>query len=438
MANRKAFIVFFGLLLAVQMFFVSQVAAQEGNVDSKDIERLERLIKEQQKQLESLQQQVKQLKQTATDAQAQAKEAKSEAKLATTAVQTSMGNLDESRNTVYSTPGRVKLAISGQLNRAVNIANDGKNTKAYYVDNDVSNSRVRFVGTAKATDDLTIGSRIEVAIAPNESSDVSQGNEESGDFFDQRWAEVSLDSKRFGKLSLGKGDTASNNSAEVDLSKTDVVQYASIADIAGGLLFRQTSSDTLTAVSVSDAFKDLDGLSRRSRVRYDTPTFSGFHLATSLVSDQRYDGSLWWGGKGFGFKAAGAAAVAFPNQDDTDHQYNGSFSLLHEATGLNLTFSAGLLERDNQGDASNFYTKAGWLTRFFSFGETAFGVDYTRSVNLPTGRDDGYSVGAAAVQQLEDYGTELYIQYRIYSLDRDADPNVQDINVGSIGARVKF
>jgi hypothetical protein len=249
---------------------------------------------------------------------------------------------------------------------------------------------------------------------------------------------VSLDSKRFGKLSLGKGDTASNNSAEVDLSKTDIIQYSSIADMAGGLLFRQTNGDTLTDVSVSDAFKNLDGLGRRNRVRYDTPTFYGFHLATSAVSDQRYDASLWWGGQGFGFKAAGAAAVAFPNEDDTDFQYDGSFSLLHEDTGLNLTLSAGLKERDNQGDEENFYAKVGWLTTFFSFGETGFGVDYTRSLNFPTGRDDGYSVGAAAVQQFEEYGTEIYLQYRHHSLDRDVEPSVQDINVGTIGARVKF
>jgi cell division protein FtsB len=439
MTKGKAFIIFVPLLLAVQIFFVNTVAAQEGTVDSKDVERLERLIKEQQQQLESLQQQVKQLKQIATDAQTQAKEAKSETNVAETAVQAKIGELDVSRNTVYSSTGKVKLAISGQVNRAVNMVDDGKNTKAYYVDNDVSNSRVRFVGTAKATDDLTLGSRIEVAIAPNESSDVSQGNEDSGNFFDQRWAEVSLGSKRFGKLSLGKGDSASNNSAEVDLSKVDVIAYAGVADIAGGILFREKNGDdTLTNVSVSDAFKDLDGLSRRNRVRYDTPTFSGFHLATSAISNQRYDGSLWWSGQGYGFKAAGAVAVAYPNQDNTDLQYDGSFSLLHEATGLNLTLSAGLQERDNQGDAENTYVKVGWLTRFLSFGETAFAVDYTQSLNLPTGTDDGYSVGAAAVQQFENYGTELYMQYRLYSLDRDADPNVQDINVGTIGARVKF
>jgi hypothetical protein len=42
------------------------------------------------------------------------------------------------------------------------------------------------------------------------------------------------------------------------------------------------------------------------------------------------------------------------------------------------------------------------------------------------------------VQQFEDYGTELYLQYRLYSLDRDVEPDVGDINVGTIGARVKF
>ena len=179
-------------------------------------------------------------------------------------------------------------------------------------------------------------------------------------------------------------------------------------------------------------------MNRRNRVRYDTPTFYGFHLAGSLISDERYDASLWWGGQGYGFKAAGAAAFAYPNEDDTDFQYDGSFSLLHEGTGLNLTLSAGLLERDNQDDAGNLYGKAGWLTRFFSFGETAFGVDYTRSLNLPTDSDDGYSVAAAAVQQFEEYGTEIYLLYRLHSLDRDAAPSVQDISVGSIGARVKF
>jgi hypothetical protein len=333
---------------------------------------------------------------------------------------------------------RAKLSLSGWVNRMVNIVDDGKNTDAYFVDNDDAESRINLVGTVTATDDLTIGSRIELTIAPNKSGNVSQKNQEVNNIFDQRWVEASLASKRFGKLSLGKGDTASMNTAAADLSQTGIIAYATITDVAGGMLFREKDGDTLTDVSIFDALHNFDGLNRQNRIRYDTPTYHGFSLAASVISDERYDGALRWGGQGYGFKAIGAAAFAYPNKDDTDFQYDGSFSLLHEDTGLNLTLSAGLLDRDNQDDAQNFYGKLGWLTRFFSVGQTAFGVDYTRSLNLPTEDDDGYSVGAAAVQQFEEYGTEIYLLYRLHSLDRDVAPDVHDISVGSIGTRVKF
>ena len=418
MKKKRAFIIFIGLLLATQAFFVGPVAAEEVTVDAAVLEKLQKIIQDQQEQLDALKKQVDGLQKTPTPAVAAA---------------------PAPAKSVTSGQDKVKLAVSGQVNQMVNVVDDGKNTTAYFVGNDNSNSRVRFVGTAKATEDLTLGSRLEVAFDSNESGDVSQDNETAGDFINVRWADVTMASKSYGKLWLGRGDTASNNTAEIDLSKTGVIGYSSIADTAGGMLFREKSgNNSLTSVSIGDAFKNQDGLSRQSRARYDTPSFWGFHLAGSAVSDQRYDGALFWGGQGYGFKAAGAAAIAEPNKDDSDLQYDGSFSILHEGTGLNLTASAGLLDRDDEGDPTNLYLKGGWLTRFFSVGQTGFGVDYTRSMNLPTGRDKGYSVGGAVVQQFEDYGTELYLQYRLYSLDRDVAPSVENMNVGTIGARVKF
>jgi len=189
-------------------------------------------------------------------------------------------------------------------------------------------------------------------VTSNESSEVSQDDESPGEFTDLRWAEVSLHSKTWGKLSLGKGDTASNNSAEVDLSQTDVIQYSNFASIMGGMKFRD-KNDNLTSITVSDAFDNLDGLSRKNRVRYDTPTYAGFGFSTSVIEDQRYDAALTWGGKGYGLKAAGALAFADPNEDDAGNQYDGSFSLLHENSGLNFTLSAGVLELDNQGDQTS-------------------------------------------------------------------------------------
>lgn len=336
----------------------------------------------------------------------------------------------------------VTLAISGQINRAMNFANDGKSTKYYNVDNDASNSRVRFVGTGDVTDDVTLGTKIEVAIAPNESSQVNQENEDAGnlnngssDFFDERYVEVWADSERFGKLSLGKGDSASNNTAEVDLSGTDVIQYASVADIAGGLLFR-ADDDDLTDITVSDAFLDFDGLSRQNRIRYDTPRFHGFALAASAISNQRYDGGLTWAGEGYGLKMAAAAGLADRNVDDQNFRLDGSASVLHEDTGLNLTLSSGMDDTDDGGNPTNFYVKGGWIANLFDVGTTNFGIDYTRSSNNPTPSDHGFSVGGAVVQNLSDFGTQLYSQVRLYDLS--SDPSTESIWVGTVGTRVKF
>jgi hypothetical protein len=345
----------------------------------------------------------------------------------------------QSPSIIASGNDRTKLSISGQLNRAINFTNDGSSTQAYHIDNDASNSRVRFVGSSKISEDLTVSTRIEVAVAPDESSVVSQTNQAPGDYFNQRWAEISLTSETYGKLSIGKGDTASNTTAEVDLSKTDLVQYAGIADISGGMFFREKDDiRRLTSLKVSDSFKSGDGLSRQSRLRFDTPTRYGFRLAGSLVTNQQSDIALFYGTEKYGLKGAGAFAVSNPKQAGANLLYDGSFSLLHTSTGLNLTVSGAALDKIATKDRTNLYVKIGWLTNLTSMGYTAVGVDYTRSENAAATGDVGNSVGTAVVQAFEKFAAEIYFQYRIYSLDRAAGIKVADINVGTFGARVKF
>jgi len=418
----KAYSILFTLLFAAGVFGPELFVKKAFGQDTEKIQELQRIIEAQQQQLEAQRKMLQELK-TRVDSMAAEKE---------TTMQQPVAKV------VTSGQERVKLSISGMVNRAVNIVDDGEDTDAYFVDNDNAESRVTLLGTARINNDLTLGSKLELTIAPDKAGSVNQNKKEAGDVFEQRWADVSLTSKRFGELSLGKGFTASYGAASRDLSKTDVISYVTVADTAGGMLFRQEDDDTLTNLQVNQAFQSYDGLNRRSRVRYDTPTFNGFHLSTSLLTDQRYDAALWWGGQGYGFKAIGAALFADPKQDDTDLQYAGSFSLLHEDTGLNLTLSTGLLEHDSQSDGKNYYVKIGWIADFFSFGETAFAIDYDKTENQPTEDDDGYSAGVAVVQFFKNYGVELYALYRKYSLDRDVEPEVHDIDVVSIGSRVKF
>jgi hypothetical protein len=195
---------------------------------------------------------------------------------------------------VSSSQPKIKVSLSGQVNRAINFANDGDSTKAYFVDNDVSDSRFRVLGLANYNEDVRFGGPLEVAFSPNNSSDVSQDNEDAGDLIDVRRTETGVDSKRWGCVWLGEGSAGTDNVAEYDLSGLDVIMYAGVADIVGGLQF--TADGDLTGLTVADAFFDFDG-DRQNRVRYDTPVFGpGLQFSTSAGSDQRYDASLNWGG----------------------------------------------------------------------------------------------------------------------------------------------
>jgi len=422
------------------------VSAQPTAIDPQVLQQMQETIRQQQQQL---QQQAEQIKTQSEILHRLQQQISTLQQVASPPVQTTA---PQTVQTVPALPvvtsgnDKIKLALSGQINRAVVVANDGYNSTLYHVDNTASNSRIRFVGTAKASDDLSLGTRIEIAVSPDRSSAVSQQQKTLADtYFDQRWVEISLTSKSFGKLSIGKGDTASNTTAEIDLSKTDVIQYASITDMGGGFLFRSKSGtqgfipNGASNLKVSDAFNSFDGLSRQSRLRYDSPSLYGFSLAGSLVSNQRSDLALFWGGEGYGFKGAGAFAVSNPKLASAGLLYDGSFSLLHSVTGLNLTLSGALQQYTTRNDATNLYAKLGWLANFTSLGYTAFGVDYTRSEHMAQAGDKGYSVGAAVVQAFEKIATELYFQYRVFSLDRATGSTpVADINIGTFGARVKF
>lgn len=338
---------------------------------------------------------------------------------------------------VTSGNSKIKLTLSGQINRAMNVVGDGGGTTIYHVDNNVSNSRIRLVGTASVNDDLTLGTRLEMSFTADESSRVSQVNQAPGTYMNARWADISLTSKTYGKLSLGKGNTASYTTAAADLSKTDIVHYSSVADIAGGLLFRRKDG-RLTGTALSDVFTDYDGLNIKSRLRYDSPAFYGFSMAGSVLSERRSDIGLYWAGQGYGFEAAAGFGLADPRLAESGLQYDGSFSMLHTASGLNLTLSSGMLDKKRDRNAFSYYAKLGWLAALSRFGSTAFGVDLSRSENSSAVGDRGTSVGAAVVQEFKKFSSELYLQYRVYALKMGDGTPVHDMNVGTLGVRVKF
>ncbi|MDP5291884.1 hypothetical protein Q9290_06210 [Oceanimonas sp. CHS3-5] len=383
--------------------------------DTQELEQLKR-------QLGTLLDRVEQLEAQARDAEARADAAEARS-----------GSVSTSSPAISSGNDKIRVSVSGHVNRAMLVVDDGEETELYHVDNDSSSTRLRVIGEGDVSPELTVGTAIEVQLESNSSFAVSQDDESpSGDTISDRRLEVYFDHERLGKLWVGKGWTASDNSSEMDLSGTALVGYSSTADIAGGIKFRDDAGD-LSDSTVGDSFINLDGLGRADRLRYDTPSFGGAKLAVSAVEDSAWDAALSYSAD-YRYGSL-AAAVAYSDQESNDGQVNGSASFLH-TSGVSLTVAAG--ERDAGEQDPNFvYGKLGYQNQWFSAGNTAMSVDYHVANHAEFRSDKARSVGVQLVQNVDDWATELYVGYRNYDLER-ADESLDDVDALIAGARLKF
>ena len=334
----------------------------------------------------------------------------------------------------------IQLKVSGQVNRALLFTDDGNNTEEFFVDNDNSSTRFRFTGSGDVDSDTKVGFTIEVQMESNSTANVNQNNKTvGGNSFTERKLEIYIDSKRLGRVTLGQGDMASNGTSEVDLSGTGVIAYSGVVDFAGGILFNDKATNTLTGTSIGNVFSNLDGQSRRDRIRYDTPSFSGFKLSASAGDNGRWDGAARY--EGDMGDVAFEAAAAYGNDNNDNEIINGSFSVLHKTSGLSLTAAAGELDFDdntNPRDPMTYYVKLGWQTKNLTpLGKTAFAIDYSYNEEFGALGDEAEAYGLFMVQNIDRVGTELYAGIRNHEYTAPG-VNVDDILGVMFGARVKF
>ena len=409
----------------IAVCFVTAVSVYGADKDTLD--RLERIIKQQQAQIEAQQKALE-------DLQGQVEALKGQTAAATVKAAT------DSPAAVKTGNPRANIKIYGQVNKAVLYSDDGDDNNLYLVDNDNSSTRVGLLATINPGQRVEIGTKIEVEYQTNASNEVNQNDKRVDDTdFNKRHLDLWVDADNIGKFSLGWGSTASDGTSEVDLSGTGVIGYSSVGDMAGGQLFYDSDASALSGTRIGSVFSNMDGLGRDERIRYDSPAFNGFTGSASYITDGGGDFAVRYAAKMDGFKLAAAAAYANPGStsDSVDDQLAGSFSVLHD-TGFNGTIALGT--RDHKGDRDDggfFYTKFGYRARWCPLGVTSLSIDYGRYSDIATDGDDADTVGFQMVQDIQQWGTEAYMGYRYHKLDRSGT-DFDDINSIMTGMRVKF
>lgn len=340
----------------------------------------------------------------------------------------------------------MKLVVSGHINRLIQFKDNGTTSGFQHTTSIESRSRVRWVGTGKINDDLSIQTYIELGnrSASSTAQDLTTNGDNNGnanqDPLDERHIDMILTSKSLGKLWVGQGRTGSESTSEVDLSGTGLLSLNGDEFlVAAGEDFQRAG--VAIGRSIGQVQNNMDGLGRRDRIRYDTPKFAGFNITTSHGNSDARDIALRYGGSFGGVKVKAAIAWSDANLTET---VNGSASVL---LPFGLSFTVAAAEQDKSSlaniaagtDDPNFrYAKVGYKFKGIELGETRLFASYGQFNDLSARDEESETIAFGVIQIVEPLGIELQAGYANFSLDQPNVADPDDIDVITIGARVKF
>ncbi len=315
--------------------------------------------------------------------------------------------------------------VYGQVNPTVQSFDDGAKTTTNLVDNARSNSRVG-LWLREPTGAGLFSFNFETAIGAPQSSAFSQTNEPSWDWDRTkiRKVDLALKTESAGTFSFGQGSMATDGVAGSDFSGTTLAHSVSINDGVGSFFFRNEDG-SLSGIQVRSVNGDLDG-GRLGRVRYDSPSFSGFKFsaaygrdilstAPNADEDEFYDIALTYRQEYETFEVRAGIGYSVRDRFEAgeDKDTLGSLSVLFD-NGFNVSLAAG----SREGGGTYGYGKLGYKANWTDLGATAMSVDYYsgRDFNGTLVDDDFTSYAVGLTQNFNDYNVAAYLAAQRYDL----------------------
>mgnify|MGYP001444749151 CR=1 FL=1 len=348
---------------------------------------------------------------------------------------------------------KVSLTVSGHINENIMFWDDGSERNVYAGQtNMAAQTRFRFVGNAKISEDLSAGYLLEIGTASSRSDHVDQNTDDFGGGLGIRHSAWWMQSKHLGKVWVGQTSTATDGITEINLANTAHIGMQNLA-ANGGAMFVRNANGTSSglrhtqfmggAAGPSSAAVDSSQIgegNRQNVVKYESPSLMGFSLATAYGEDDMWDIAMRYAGEHHGFKLAFgvgyqrwtdgnnderncAPAIAGSSSDRDCQQLGLSGAVMHVATGLYVHGVYGIRWDDNapvaQKDTTDrYYLQAGIENKFIALGKTTLFGEYGNynvgfngnGTNLLTAHTQVWGIGLN--QSIEAAAMDLYLNYQ--------------------------
>jgi hypothetical protein len=349
---------------------------------------------------------------------------------------------------VVSSGSKMKIKLYGQVAKVFGIVDDGDATTFKVGENGNTATRMGLDSRGKINSDVSVRTRFEFAVQSGDNGGGSQFVNQGGSAsrFTVRHLDLIVTSKKFGAVWIGRGDTASNGTAEqqtvggIDSGRLGGTTALLISNYR--VLSSNSSSASRDLGSVGSWFDWMDGANRMNRIRYDTPSFFGFKGGASFMDKNNFDLALHYAGKVAGTKVKGAvgfchtvgaqtsgSGTCFGNSSGTIRaitQIDGSVSVL-TPIGLSASFSGGTKWRDLQGStvhsttnnsAWNITPSVAYTTKVNSLGATIldFAFEYCKYCNTSYKNSDGKAYSLMLMQRVDSVGGDYFVTFRYFDV----------------------
>lgn len=333
---------------------------------------------------------------------------------------------------------KVKLTITGQINKAVMYWDGFGATDTTVTENSSAESFITFKLEAKIAPKVTAGGVIEIGVGGYDNNGFGGygplGNGDTNGIY-TRQSFVFIEGEP-GRVAVGLTHQATDGITNITTANTNVAaRMLSVAPIVGP--------------QFGDVLDIFDG-TRANIVRYDTPNFDGFTASGSWGNaDLTGNGQVWdialtykhdWGQflvqGGVGYRQ-GLVVPTFGATEDIK-VLSGSGSIMYMPMGVFATGAFGKFEGSGplaflpdikgwqvQGGVEERWSRLGKTTTFVEYGQ----LDLEGFTGTPT------VMGVGVVQAVDAVAMDLYLSWRRYDLDGGPNDTL-DTLLG--GARIKF
>ncbi len=327
------------------------------------------------------------------------------------------------------TSNKVNFTVSGQVSRALTFADNGTDSDTLFVDNTNSGSRVRIVGKTDFGAS-SAGVNIETQFEDNLSYATDIDDKDNNNVFTSRKRELWIKGG-WGKVTLGKGDGAANNTSEVDNSGTWIAN--NVGDfLHSGLSFADNTGKKI--VKLANSMTNFDGFSRNNRLRYDTPKIGPVSLAVSQTQRGSELGLFYNQPLGVGSKLSGA--LGYVKESDSDLKQLGLSISYLMANGLSVTGHYGMRNPDNTSvDPKGMYVKV--AKKMGGAKNHIISTAYHTVNDAVLAGDKAKRVNVSYVYLIPNRRIEVFGDVQKASLERTTG-NLEDLSSVSLGSRIKF